>query len=159
MRLTAAEAGPEDGIRFTTLDRRDKCGIFCGAIFQVRVLHENDFATGDLETGTQSRAFSAISFVSNNLIDRMGQLTFEERAGVIGRAIVHDYNLNVLDRSRPDRAHHLGESVTLIVAGNDDGKSHPLGYRLKKNSGGTISSGSPGGVQNKRRRPAETRFS
>src|SRR6478672_2806383 len=124
MRSPAHEAGTENGVGVTRKNRFEQFRVILWIIFKVRILHENDLSCGRAKTCAQSCPLALVVRLENRPINSDGELVPQQVCRSVGRTVVYHDELEIADTRGADIAHNLGNCVSLVKAGDNDGHFH-----------------------------------
>ena len=107
--MPADEAAAVDGVGLALDDQVEQLRVFLGAVFEVRVLHQDDVARRLPDPPPHRRAFAAVPLLHEVLESALGgQPRHEVAAAVRGR---------IVDRDQLDAQRHLQHAVDDLLDG------------------------------------------
>ena len=115
------KAGAVNNGTFAFKDRTDDLWIICRVIFQISILNDADIAGGCRKTRAERTAFALILFMVNDLIGQRPHIFFQDLAGSVGGAVVHNDDLFILNRCFLHFLNQREDAAFFVIAWNDNG--------------------------------------
>jgi len=119
LRLCAGKTRTQHDIRLVSQNRSQKTRVFARVILEVGILNHDHAPCSGSETRAKSSAFSKISRLANNSVDRRRNF-LQNRVRLIIGTIVNDYYFHLLDWRLSNRFDDFLDCLVLVEAGDDD---------------------------------------